>query len=73
VGAFQLEVGLTIRREPINHAAVRLAIWEPGAKALPHQLSGVGRLLGTFDTGHPCASSVNGLETDGFRSPGYRA
>jgi hypothetical protein len=41
-GVFQLEVGLTVRQELINHAAVRPAIWELGAKALLHQLSGVG-------------------------------
>ena len=39
---FQLEVGLTVRQELINHAAVRPAIWELGAKALLHQFSGVG-------------------------------
>jgi hypothetical protein len=64
-GVFQDEVGLTIRQELINHSAVRPAIWESGAKALPHQLSGVERLLVTFDTAHLCASSVDGLEADG--------
>jgi hypothetical protein len=59
-GAFQDEVGLTIRQELINHAAVRPAFWEPGAKALPHQLWGVGRVLVTLDMAHFCASSVNG-------------
>ena len=52
-GVFQLKVGLTIRQELINHAAVRPAIWELGAKALLHQLSGVGSWLVALDTGHP--------------------
>ena len=59
-GVFQLKVGLTIRQELINHAAVRAAIWELGAKALPHQLSGVGSWLVALDTAHPCASLVRG-------------
>jgi hypothetical protein len=57
-GAFQIEVGLTIRHEPINHALVRPAFTELGPKALSHLLSGVGSCVVVFEPAHYDASSV---------------
>jgi hypothetical protein len=49
---FQLEVFVTIRQELIDHAAVRLAMRELGAEALPCQLSVVGSRFVALHTVH---------------------